>query len=251
MIPSDGREQAVKLLSEAASGGAHPPELPLSCRPGSLAEALAIQDLLVTRQADEVAGWKVGTDASGAVLWGAIFAADCFASPARITGDRWQPLGVEGEIAFRFKRDLPCQAAPYTRSEIEDSLIAFPAMEIVSSRFADYRKAPFLDRVADRVSNGGMVIGTPCPDWRSFDLARLRVTLGIDGSEKLNQIGGHPKVDPLLPAVELIHARQAEKEFRAGQFLTTGSFTGLIFGKSGQRVTIDFQGFGAVELMIE
>jgi hypothetical protein len=27
-------------------------------------------------------------------------------------------------------------------------------MEIVSSRFADYQQASFLDRIADRVSNG-------------------------------------------------------------------------------------------------
>ena len=66
----------------------------------------------------------------------------------------------------------------------------------------------------------------------------------------MNQIGGHPKVDPLLPAVDFIHARQAEKTFRAGQFMTTGTFTGLIFGKSGQCITVDFQGFGTVKLTI-
>ncbi|GHU04695.1 hydratase [Betaproteobacteria bacterium] len=245
------REQAVRILSEATKGRVRLSELPVSCRPSSTAEALAIQDLLVARLSGEIAGWKVGLDPSGIALWGAIFAADCFDSPARISdANQWKPLGIEGEIAFRFERDLPCRIDPYTRSEIEEVLVAFPAMEIVSSRFTDYRLAPFLDRVADRVSNGGMVIGTPRPDWRSFDLAHLRVTLDIDGSEKLNQIGGHPKLDPLLPAVDFIRARQAEKTFRAGQFMTTGTFTGLIFGKPGQCITVNFQSFGTVKLTI-
>lgn len=250
-MQSTDQEQAALILYAAANGGERPSELPASSRPSSVAEALAIQDMLVARQSDEVAGWKVGTDASGAILWGAIFAADCFASPARITGrPRWEPLGVEGEIAFRFERDLPCRADPYARSEIEDVLVAFPAMEIVSSRFADYRQAPFLDRVADRVSNGGMVIGAPHPDWRSFDLEHLRVMLDIDETETLNRIGGHPRGDPLLPALDFIHAHQAGKNFREGQFITTGSFTGLVFGKPGQHIIVNFQGFGTVELTI-
>lgn len=244
------REQAVLILGEAAKAGTRPLELPASCSPSSITEALAIQEMLVAHLPGDMAGWKVATDTSGAALWGAIFSADCFTSPAQITGNRWEPHGIEGEIAFRFERDLPCRTDPYTRSEIENVLVAFPAIEIVSSRFADYRHAPFLDRLTDRMSNGGMVMGTPRPDWRSIDLTQLRVTLNIDGIEQLNQIGGHSRIDPLLPAIDFIHALQAEKTFREGQFITTGTFTGLVFGKKNQRITIDFQGFGTVSMMI-
>ena len=249
-IPVD-YEQAVLILSEATKVWTRPQGLPASCHPSSVAEALAIQDRLVTQLAGDIAGWKVATDASGSALWGTIFAADCLPSPARIGGDRWKPIGIEGEIAFRFKRNLPCRTSPYSRSEIEDALVAFPAIEIVSSRYADYQNTHFLDRLADRMSNGGMVIGIPRPDWQSIDLTQLRVTLDIDGIEKLNQIGGHPKKDPLLPAMEFIHARQAEMAFHEGQFITTGTFTGLTFGKPGQQITIGFEDFGTVSVTID
>ena len=244
------RMQAVQILGEAARGEKRPSELPASCRPSCVSEALAIQEMLVEHLAENVAGWKVATDSSNAALWGAILAPDCLVSPGKITGNRCEPLGIEGEIAFRFERDLPTRSDPYTRSEIEEVLVAFPAIEIVSSRFADYRQAPFLDRLADRMSNGGMVMGAPYTNWRTFDLAHLHVTQSIDETETLNQVGGHPKGDPLLPALDFIHARQTEKAFHKGQFITTGTFTGLLFAKSGQHITIDFQGFGAVSLVI-
>ena len=242
-------ETAIRLLSDAAKSGEWLRELPVASKPPSISEALQMQEALVARLDGTVSGWKVATDApSGASMWGGIFAADCFVSPAKIDGRMYAPLGVEGEIAFRFDRDLPGRTEPYSRSEIEAVLTAFPAIEIVSSRFISYQDTPVLDRLVDRMSNGGLVIGAPRPDWRDIDLSTLRVTLSCDGVTILDKIGGHARVDPLLPALDFIHTVQARKTFKAGDVITTGTFTGLVFGKPGQHFTVEFQNFGRIEL---
>ncbi|MBB3455994.1 2-keto-4-pentenoate hydratase [Rhizobium sp. BK313] len=242
-------ETAIRLLSDAAKSGEWLRELPAASKPPSISEALQMQESLVARLDGTVSGWKVATDASsGASMWGAIFAADCLDSPARIDGRMYAPLGVEGEIAFRFDHDLPSRTEPYSRSEIEAVVTAFPAIEIVSSRFISYQDTPVLDRLVDRMSNGGLVIGTPRPDWRDIDLSTLRVTLSCDGVTILDKIGGHARVDPLLPALDFIHAVQARKTFKAGDVITTGTFTGLVFGKAGQHFTVEFHDFGRIDL---
>jgi 2-keto-4-pentenoate hydratase len=242
------QDMAARLLADAAATGRPLAALPAAGKPSTAAEALAIQELLVGRSQQAVKGWKVATDAAGTASWGAIFAADCFATPASVDGSRLAPMGVEGEIAFSFDRNLPSRAEPYSRAEIEAVLTAFATIEIVSSRFASYQDTPRVDRIADRMSNGGIVMGALRQDWRGFDLSKLRVTLSVDGVVTVDRIGGHDRGDPLLPALEFIRAVQATKSFQAGQFITTGSFTGLTFGQPGARFAVEFQHFGKVEL---
>ena len=72
------------------------------------------------------------------------------------------------------------------------------------------------------------------------------MTLTIGGKEIVRRNGGHPAVDPLLPAVALVNELPAGA--KAGQIVTTGTYTGLNFAKPGQKVTAKFAGFGAVEV---
>ena len=92
-----------------------------------------------------------------------------------------------------------------------------------------------LDKIADCVSNGAFVRGAPQKRWREFDLSKLEARVEIDGAVIVRQVGGHPTKDPLLPAVDLVNDLRRSLGVRAGQFMTTGTFTGLNFAKPGQR----------------
>jgi 2-keto-4-pentenoate hydratase len=241
-------ETAVSLLLGAATGP-RLAALPAASRPQSVAEAHAIQDRLVARTGKDVAGYKVATDATGSSMYGAIFAEDCFPSDSTIEPGRYSLLGIEGEIAFRLTADLPQQTIPYTREEIAAIVVPFPAIEIVDSRFLNYEHTPPLERLADRMSNGGMVLadsGTvSAPDFTA-----VRVMLRRDGETLLNRLGGHARGDPLLPVLEFIGAEQGRRDFRAGQFITAGTFTGLLFATPGQSFTVKFEGFGEVSIKL-
>lgn len=244
----DAIDRAARRLAEAGRDSRHIPSLPDDARPSTPAEAHAVQARAAEISGQPVAGWKIATNTEGISTWGAIYAADCLLSPAVLPAGRMPLCGVEGEIAFRFHRDLPSRVDPYSREEIRAALAAFPAIEIVDTRFESYADTPALDRLADRMSNGGLIVGAAEPGAESRDLSSLRVTLACDGQILLDQVGGHSRKDPLLPVIDFVHARQAEMDFRNGQFITAGTLTGIVYGRKGQTYTVRFDGLGAVEV---
>ena len=246
MYPPDV-DTAVQLLNQVARTGRRLPSLPAASQPKSVSEALAIQDRLVEQAGQAVAGWKVATSGDGEVMYGTIYAEDCFDSPAVVVRDRYPMMGVEGEVAFRFTQHLS-QGEPLSRDEITAVLTPFPAFEIVASRFVDYAATPVLDRLADRMSNGGMVIGRP--GGRSIDLSALPVRLSLNAERIVEQVGGHVRGDPLLPVIEFINAMRPRRGFAAGQFITAGTFTGLRFGQPGEVWELQFEGLGEARLTI-
>src|SRR5437867_12344428 len=152
-------DQAAMLLVEARRTGVRLDGLPASCRPQNIDDAHAIQDATIAALGETVLGWKVGARENGRVVRGALLESRIIPSGGVIAATLAPLLGVEAEIAFRFERDLPRSARPYDYDEVAAAVTAFPAIEIVDSRYRDYRTAPLLERVADCVSNGAFVYG--------------------------------------------------------------------------------------------
>lgn len=240
-------EEAAALFVAARRSGVPIDRLPDHCRPANPHDAMAIQEATVRQLAERVAGWKV-TTIDGVLVRGAILASRFFDSPARVPARLAPMLGVEAEIAFRFPGGLPARDADYSYEDVAAAAVALPAIEIVDSRFRDYQGTPLVDRSADCISNGGFVAGAARPDWRSFDLKGIEAVVEIDGQEIVRKAGGHASGDPLLPAVALANDRRRRDGLAAGTVVTTGTYTGLIRAKPGQRVTALFTGFGAAEV---
>jgi 2-keto-4-pentenoate hydratase len=235
--------EAVDILVAARRDRAWIDALPPSAKPGNLAEAHAIQDATVVALGDSVAGWKVSPGA-GEVMRGVILGSVTLQSPASIPAAQVPLLGIEAEIAFRFDHALPPRDHDYTRVEIEAVVTAFVAIEIVATRFISYADAPPMDRTADCMSNGAFVVGTGRGDWRDFDLVGLEAVVEINGQEVVRRAGGHPAKDPLIPAITLVNALRSSTGIKAGQFITTGTYTGLYRAQPGDQVTARFTGFG-------
>lgn len=224
--------------------------LPDGSHPLSVGEALAIQDAVITKLGERVAGWKVATTKDGEIMRGAIVGSRLLQSPASLPAAEVPLLGMEGEIAFMFDRALPPRGADYTAGEIRDAATAVVGIEIVASRFLDYAGAPPLDRTADCMSNGAFVLGTFRPDWRRFDLSKLEAILRVNAEVVVRKTGGHVTGDPILPAIALVNALRKTSGVDAGQIITTGTYTGLNFVKPGDRVAIEFAGFGTAEVSL-
>src|SRR4051812_22938990 len=81
--------------------------LPPPCQPATVDEAHAIQDATVAALGETVAGWKVAAPIDGQIVRGVLLRSRVFDSTARVPAAMVPLQGVEAEIAFRFKRDLP------------------------------------------------------------------------------------------------------------------------------------------------
>jgi len=262
-------DEAASLIAAARQKQVRIARLPITCRPRSVAEAHAIQDAVANKLGATIGGYKAtapasdqtrsqnGTcatataDESWSMTEGVralIFDTTIYASPCIIPSREMPQCGVEGEIAFRFLCDLPPRAAPYTREEIAAVTDAYPAIEVVSSRFASPEKMTFPESLADCVSNGGFVFGSRRADWQRLRLAELKVMLIINGEAVVDQTGGHPTGDPFGIVVALVEMMRTTTGVSAGQFVTCGSFTGLRYFKPGDVCEVRFEELGTAKL---
>ena len=240
-------EQAAALLV-GARRGAGIAGLPEACRPASVTDAHAIQDAVTAALGQPVGAFKANAPANAEATRGVIYAATVFASPARIPAADVPQCGVEGEVAFVFRRDLPARQTPYSREDVAAAVDAYAAIEVVTSRYQDPDKVSNLEKLADCISNGAFVYGAVLADWRGLELGNLKVTLAVNGTTVLEQVGGHPTGDPLGIAVALVNMMRSQNGVRAGQFVTCGSCTGLRYLQPGDVCSVRFDGLGEAEV---
>ena len=241
-------EQAAAVLVQARRTMQPIAGLPEAYRPTSVTDAHAVQDATTAALGKAVGAFKASTPPNGEPNRGLIYAGTIHPTPASIPAASMPACGVEGEVAFIFRRDLPSRAQPYTRDEVAAAVDALAAIEVVHSRYADRGKVSNLENLADSVSNGAFVHAAPVANWQGLELGRLKVTLTVNNETVLEREGGHPTGDPLAVAVALVNMMRDGGGVRAGQYVTCGTFTGLKFLKPGDVCGVTFDGLGAAQV---
>lgn len=216
----------------AARGGGRLAPIPSFDAQLSVADAYAVQAATIALAGNAVRGWKVT----------ALSAEDQrkFGSDRPVAGPLLDPyvhtsLAVlpyasflspllECEVAFVLGSDLPQRPEPYRRSDIEAAISSvMPVFEIVDARVS--ANATDLTKLADCMSNGDFVMGTPITAWRTMDLSRITIALSVNGA--VAERGPATKIlgDPLLAVVALANAQPLAGSLEAGQIVTTGTCT--------------------------
>lgn len=241
-------QRAARILVQARRDMKPLDGLPAALKPVSIDEAHAIQDEVTRQLGKLIGGFKAMALPDSEPNRGVIFGGTIQASPAQIPAAVAPQCGVEAEVAFIFRRDLPPRDKPYTRNEVAAVLEACAAIEIVHSRFAQKAPVSNLEKLADSISNAGLVHSVPTANWRDLRLDTLKVTMTVNGKTKHSKHGGHPIDDPLGVAVVLANLWRAKGGVRAGQFVTCGSYTGLDYVKPGDTCAVTFEGLGSAEV---
>jgi 2-keto-4-pentenoate hydratase len=229
-------------------------ELPDDCRPRIRAQAYAVQNLVAAALwADRggVTGWKTGApNPEVEPIAAPIGAPLIHASGAILPAGDFHLRGIEGELAYRLGRDLPPVAAGYDRVAVEAAIASIhPAIEIVDARLAAGNTADALSKLADFQINGALIVGEGLVDWRRIEPLRQRAVLRIDGELRADTVGGNPAGDPLRLLTWLAnHCAARSKGLRAGDIVTTGSHTGMLFVEAGAAITVEFPGLGMVSV---
>lgn len=243
-------------LAAVWAGGSPLAALPEHLVPGSAQEAYAAQSALVARLVPRfgpIVGWKVGAPSHTAEPAASPLLADLVQpSPARFGGPRLRLRGIEAEVAFRFGETLAPRAEPYGEAEVSAAIHSIhPAIELVETRFETWQTPPGLAKLADIGSNGGFCFGAGSNEWRAYDLASPMVTLEIDGKRIAEQAGGNTAGHPMRTLVWLAnHAGRLGRGLKAGDIVTTGSHTGLVFSGQESRVTARVAGLGEANLIL-
>ena len=242
---------AAALLLAARNHEVALERLPDEYLPADAAEAYAVQDA-VSQALGAVGGWKVGTRGPGEQPSCAPMPAQCiFAAPYHFfdlltAGSR----GVEVEIALRMKHDLPARRQPYTRAEVLAAVATVhPAIELASSRYTEYPAANPLAGLADALGNCAFIYGPGRSDLAQIDQSIQHAELYFNGLEVANPVGGDPAVD-IWPLITWLanHVGARCDGLKAGQFVTTGACTGLLFADQGSSVNAMLERIGKVDI---
>ena len=219
--------------------------------PADRAGAFAIQDATLATLGP-IGGWKVGAKGIAAEPSCApLPAAGIVPMGAQLQGPQWQLRGVELEVAFRLGRDLDPQGRMLARDEIAAAIAeVLPVIEVVETRLADFRQSEPLAQLADLQSHGALVLGAPAEVApASVDLRQLEAYLAFDGQPVASTFGANPAADVWrLLAWLALHCSERGLPLRAGQVVTTGSFTGMLFAPEDALVLGELKGIGRVEL---
>jgi 2-keto-4-pentenoate hydratase len=227
-------------------------DLPKALRPVTLDEAYFVQDRLAVAY-DAIGGWKIGAPTADATpLYGPMPLAWIASNSARLDG-KHRYRGLEAEIAFLIGKDLPQREKAYSRDEVVAAIAScHPAIEVIESGLVDPVKAERLSMFADLQMHGGFVYGPAVAHWQEIDFSKEHVTLTVDGVVRVERTGSNTSGDlvRLLPWLANEGAKRTGG-LKAGQWVTTGSWTGLSNAIAGSQVDVMFSTAGEVHLRFE
>jgi 2-keto-4-pentenoate hydratase len=221
-------------------------------QPKTLDEAYFIQDRIALAYGD-IGGWKVGAPTADATPMFAPMPLAWIASNCALLGGNRRIRGLEAEIAFLMGKDLPPREKPYSRDEVVAAIAScHPAIEVMESGLTDPIHGPKLPMIADLQMNGGFVYGAAAPKWQDIDFSKEHVTLAVDGVVRIERTGSNTSGDlmRLLPWLANEGAARTGG-LKAGQWITTGSWTGLTLAIAGSRADVNFSTAGEVDLRFE
>lgn len=227
--------------------------------PADEASSYKVQAEAVAASGQQRVGWKVGsTSLEAQKLLGTsgpgaspVLAGFSHPNGAAIPVYAAHQPGLEGEFALRFGKALPVRDEPYEEAEVLDAIDAVaPGLEVVGSRRVGglFGQGRMLVN-ADFGANIAFAHGEWVKDWRGHDLAAAGVALRINDETMAEGTGALALGSPLNVAVWLANnLSQRGIGIRAGEFVTTGTCTGVKPVKAGDRVTVDFGPLGKLEV---
>ena len=246
-----------EIVDEAARTAGAIPQFTES-GPFSVEAAYAVQTLSMERRfarGERLVGIKMGLTSRAKmiqvgvdeVIWGRLTDAMRLEEGGSLSKKRYVHPRIEPELAFLMKRDLSGEVSAAEALSAVEAIA--PAMEIIDSRYRDFKFA-LPDVIADNSSSSGFVVG----NWSSpgQDFSNLGLVMEVDGRPV--QIGstaailGHP-------GRSLVAAARAAGRtiggLKAGWIVLAGGATAAHSLAVGQHVKTTMQNLGSVSIRVE
>ena len=253
-------EELARLLDEARLEAREIPPLTRAHPTLALPEAYAIQAegiRLRTARGERVVGLKMGLTSEAkrrqmnldSPVYGVL--TDRMQVPAggtlRLQG-AIHPK-IEPELAFRTSREL---RGRITREQALDACESvFAAMEILDSRYTDFKYFSLPDVVADNSSSSLFVLGTTERPPRELDLPQLQMVMEVNGERVQAARSDAISGDPVLSIVQLCELlEQRGESLPAGSIVLAGAATAAHMLRPGDRIRLTVDGLSDVTISV-
>jgi 2-keto-4-pentenoate hydratase len=257
-VPStNAAPSLVETLAAARRDGRQVPNLSPALVPPTVAAGYDAAAEVEKALGWEPLGWKIaGTTAAvreklriDEPIYGRTYRRFRVASPRRLPhAELLDPL-VESEFFITLAKDLPVRDTPWTMDDVRDAIGTVHAgVEVAECRFPMASLPPLPAILADGAASGRYVYGGEITAWRD-GLADIAVVLEIDGTPRRHGSGRDVMGDPLAPLHWLAETlRRRGRGLAAGEMISTGSCTGMLPVRPGQRIAARFGADAVVDI---
>lgn len=201
----------------------------------------------------KAAAWKAGGPSDQVEPTAAPIAPEkLLRSPATVSSESMNMVGVEAEVAFRLERDLPPRTKAYSDMEVASAVgEVLVAIELCDTRLANWKNTTGIWKLADFQNNSALVAGSGTTEWQKIDFLQQEVEFTV-GAKVSKAKGAHSFGNPfrLLPWLAK-HCAKRGAGLHEGDLITTGAWTGLEIARPGDEVVARFPGIGEARLRIK
>ena len=258
----DQISKAAEFIADLRFAFRQAPQIPETFRPANPAAGYAVQEMVVDRLLEKSGGRAVGykvactnklaQDLLGTDIpfYGRLLSPFVYQSPARVNAQDFSMRLIEAEFSFQLAVDLPREGAPYDRESAADAVGAIlPSIELVDTRYTVWTKVAIPSLISDNGCNSGWIWGKAIESWRHIDLASHKVSLSVNGAEKLSGSSAAVLGHPLNSLVWLANTLcEQGKVLKAGDLVSTGVCTDVYLAEPGDQIVADFGALGTAEV---
>jgi 2-keto-4-pentenoate hydratase len=252
-------KSAAQYLAELRNTGRFGARIPEPFRPATIEDALKIQERIARNLGDPIGGYKCSVPAGErAAVVAPIFAPTIRSAmpfPVRPASPTATDVArIEPEVGFVIGRSLPPRDKPYDEAEVRAAIAETRLLlEILGSRYTDHTQLPFIEQLADCISNQGLFVGPLVKRGLDAPLERFAFRIEAGDSDGASHVivekaGQHPDGHPVRPLVWLANFLASRGGgLQAGQTVTTGSYAGAIDVPLDTPLTMTFGELGTID----
>ena len=157
---------------------------------------------------------------------------------------------IEPEVAFLIKKELRGNVA---REEVLDACQAvYAAMEILDSRYSQFKYFSMEDVISDNSSSSHFVLGQEVKDFKNIDLANLKLVMKVNGEVAHEGNSKAISGDPVLSVVQLCELlAKRNRSLPAGSIVLAGAATAAVALEAGMEITLETEKLGPVSVKVQ
>jgi 2-oxo-3-hexenedioate decarboxylase len=157
---------------------------------------------------------------------------------------------IEPEIAFLIGKDLKGRV---TRNDVLHACTGVAAaMEILDSRYEQFKYFSMEDVIADNSSSSHFVVGPWEKHFKKIDLLNLKMQMSLDGRIAQTGVSGDISGDPVLSVIQLCELLSLRDRYlKAGQIVLAGAATVAEMLKPGMKIDLKVDSLPSVSVQVK
>ncbi len=157
---------------------------------------------------------------------------------------------IEPEIGFVISKEL---SGNVTREDVLEACSGvFASLEILDSRYTEFKYFSMEDVIADNSSSSHFVCGDSVSSFSALDLKNLAMKMSVNGSVVHEGVSSAISGDPVLSVVQLVELlAQRGRTLPEGSIVLAGAATAAVALEPGMNVSLDVDGLPSVFVKVE